>query len=375
MQWFVIAVSLTLLAGCSAQERNKTLAGKADMRLAEVAMANGMPQTALSVTREILESDPRNVAALLHQGDALVAMGQSDAAEECYRRAAEVDPQSVDALRGLGRVRLAMGQPKAAEAAFRTTIQRAPNDAAAFNNLGIALDLQERHDEAQAAYQEALTRRPAMTAAQVNLGLSLALGGATGRALDDSAATGERPGRGRQGASGPGRRADACRRCGRGRQGPRGRPATGQGVHRTGRLRRPEGVRQMNARSTSGAVAIEFALVGLVFISLLLLAMETAWQLVIDSALGAGARAASRFGSTGTVVAAGITPPPADRTTSIEDVLIQNSGGLLQAGRLQIAEASYASFRHPCRVAARAHQDRATRARWSSTPSPIPSPT
>jgi hypothetical protein len=81
MQWFVIAVSLTLLAGCSVQERNKTLAGKADMRLAEVAMANGMPQTALSVTREILESDPRNIAALLHQGDALVAMGQSDAAE------------------------------------------------------------------------------------------------------------------------------------------------------------------------------------------------------------------------------------------------------------------------------------------------------
>ncbi len=36
--------------------------------------------------------------------------------------------------------------------------------------------------------------------------------------------------------------------------------------------------------------------------------METGWQLLIDSALGAGARAASRFGSTGTMVAAGITP-------------------------------------------------------------------
>jgi Flp pilus assembly protein TadG len=100
----------------------------------------------------------------------------------------------------------------------------------------------------------------------------------------------------------------------------------------------------MNRRGTSGAVAIEFALVGLVFMSLLLLAMEAAWQLVIDSALGAGARAASRFGSTGTTVAAGITPPPPDRNSSIEDVLINNSGGLLQPGRIQIAEASYASF-------------------------------
>jgi Flp pilus assembly protein TadG len=49
----------------------------------------------------------------------------------------------------------------------------------------------------------------------------------------------------------------------------------------------------MTPRHTSGAVAIEFALVGLAFISLLLLAMETGWQLLIDSALGAGARAAS----------------------------------------------------------------------------------
>ena len=42
----------------------------------------------------------------------------------------------------------------------------------------------------------------------------------------------------------------------------------------------------MKARGTSGAVAIEFALVGLVFISLLLLAMETGWQLLIE--FGAG---------------------------------------------------------------------------------------
>jgi Flp pilus assembly protein TadG len=100
----------------------------------------------------------------------------------------------------------------------------------------------------------------------------------------------------------------------------------------------------MKARRTSGAVAIEFALVGLAFISLLLLAMETGWQLLIESALGAGARAASRFGSTGTTVAAGINPPPPDRDTSIEDLVIQNSGNLLLPNRLQITEASYASF-------------------------------
>lgn len=104
----------------------------------------------------------------------------------------------------------------------------------------------------------------------------------------------------------------------------------------------------MKARATSGAVAIEFAIIGLVFMTLLLLAMETGWQLVIDSALGAGARAAARFGSTGTTVAAGITPAPPDRATSITDVAIQNSGRLLLASRLQITESSYNGFSTAC---------------------------
>ncbi len=97
----------------------------------------------------------------------------------------------------------------------------------------------------------------------------------------------------------------------------------------------------MKARSTSGAAAIEFALVGLAFMSLLMLTLETGWQLMIDSALGAGARAASRFGSTGQTVAAGITPPPPDRNSSIVSLVVQSSGGLLQADRLQFTAASY----------------------------------
>jgi Flp pilus assembly protein TadD len=184
MKWLVIVASVTLLAACTIPDHNRSLSSKGNMRLVDAAMANGMPQTALSVTREILQGDPRNLEALLRQGDALVAMGQPAAAEECYRRAAEVDPQSADALRGLGRIRLALGQPKDAEAAFRRTLERTPNDAAAYNDLGISLDLQDRHADAQAAYQAALTRQPSMTAAQVNMGLSLALAGATDRALE-----------------------------------------------------------------------------------------------------------------------------------------------------------------------------------------------
>lgn len=110
------------------------------------------------------------------------------------------------------------------------------------------------------------------------------------------------------------------------------------------RPRRTESREEIRAGHKSGAVAVEFAIVCMVFVSLLLLAMETGWQLLIDSALGAGARAASRFGSTGTVIASGFNPAPTTRNTSIQDVLIQNSGRLLLSTRLQIVEASYATF-------------------------------
>ena len=100
----------------------------------------------------------------------------------------------------------------------------------------------------------------------------------------------------------------------------------------------------MNLRSRSGAAAVEFAIVGMAFVALLLLAMEVGWQMVIDSALGIGARAASRFGTTGATVAQGVTPAPTDRNTSIEDLVILNSGNLLQPDQLQITETSYASF-------------------------------
>jgi hypothetical protein len=100
----------------------------------------------------------------------------------------------------------------------------------------------------------------------------------------------------------------------------------------------------MNRARKAGAASVEFAIVGAAFVSLMLLAMEAGWQIVTDAALGAGARAASRFGTTGATAPAGMTPPPTSRTDSITQLVIQNSGGLLQASQLTIAETSYPSF-------------------------------
>jgi Flp pilus assembly protein TadG len=100
----------------------------------------------------------------------------------------------------------------------------------------------------------------------------------------------------------------------------------------------------MKRARNAGAVAVEFAIIGTVFVSLLLLAMEAGWQMVIEAALGAGGRAASRFGTTGTLVAAGVSPPPTTRDGSILQLVLLNSGGLLQPTLLTIAETSYANF-------------------------------
>jgi hypothetical protein len=100
----------------------------------------------------------------------------------------------------------------------------------------------------------------------------------------------------------------------------------------------------MKRARNAGTVAVEFAIIGSVFVSLLLLAMEIGWQMVIEAALGAGGRAASRFGTTGTLVAAGVTPPPTTRDGSILQLVLLNSGGLLQPTLLTITETSYASF-------------------------------
>jgi Flp pilus assembly protein TadG len=101
----------------------------------------------------------------------------------------------------------------------------------------------------------------------------------------------------------------------------------------------------MKRARNAGAVAVEFAIVASVFIALLLLAVETGWQLVIEAALGAGGRAASRFGTTGATVPAGMTPPPTSWTDAIVQLVVQNSGGLLQPPpHLQFATKSYANF-------------------------------
>ena len=85
-------LALLLLAGCSGNGSSDTRGNVASAKLADAALADGMPGAALNVSRSILREHPRDVGALERQGAALTQMNQPDAAMEAYRRALAVDP-------------------------------------------------------------------------------------------------------------------------------------------------------------------------------------------------------------------------------------------------------------------------------------------
>src|ERR1700761_2604636 len=151
--------------------------------IADAALANGAPDSALRIADRILEHDPRNVAALVHKGDAETALGQRNGATQSYSRALELAPDDANALLGLGRLKLA-NDPLGAAGLFERLANRNPPMVAALVDLGIARDLQGQHAEAQKAYRRALAIEPEGLAATVNLGLSLALSGNPQQALE-----------------------------------------------------------------------------------------------------------------------------------------------------------------------------------------------
>lgn len=176
-----------VLAACTSQGgRAPSLAGMPgapdSMNVADAAIAGGDPAMALSVSQSVLQSEPNNVDALIHEGDAYYALQRCPAAIAAYTLALQADPRSSAAETGLGRCMLKT-DPKAAEAALTLAVQDDPGNAAALDDLGIARDLQGNFAGATDPYQRALLAQPGSIATEVNLGLSLALSGNGAAAL------------------------------------------------------------------------------------------------------------------------------------------------------------------------------------------------
>ena len=183
----LLLVPVLLLASCAQQSPATNAVATAQigtntLNVADAAIAGGDPSMALSVSQSILASDPGNVQALEHEGDAYYALNRCPAAIAAYQLALKHDPKASEAETGQGRC-LLKTDPRTAEQAFLRAIQDDPGNANALNDLGIARDLQGNFAGAVEPYQQALLADPSLTAVEVNLGLSLALSGNGPQAL------------------------------------------------------------------------------------------------------------------------------------------------------------------------------------------------
>lgn len=174
-------VLLLLLAGCTGGAASQLGLGQPGLDVARAALRGGAPRVALQVADGLLSKNPRDIDALIVQGDALTTLGHLDDATKSFTTVLALDPTSVQGHIGLGRIRLAT-DPAGAEALFLEALQRDPRNTTALNDLGIARDLQGHHTAAQRAYSRALGIDPDSHAAQVNLALSLAMSGHADRA-------------------------------------------------------------------------------------------------------------------------------------------------------------------------------------------------
>lgn len=174
--------SALLLAACAQTQQTAQTnqgappIGPNTLNVADAAIAGGDPNMALSVSQSVLATDPANVDALEHEGDAYYALNRCPAAQAAYQLALKQNPTATEAQTGIGRCFLKT-DPHMAELAFEQAVQDDPGNANALNDLGIARDLQGNFAGAVDPYQRALLANPALTAAEVNLGLSLALSG------------------------------------------------------------------------------------------------------------------------------------------------------------------------------------------------------
>jgi Flp pilus assembly protein TadD len=174
---------VTLLLAACAGGNNLTSARTPGLDVADVALVNGSPDTALRIAQQVLASDPRNVPALLREAQAQAALDQRDQAAHSFGQVLAIAPDDPGATLGLGRLLLANDPAASAGILLRLT-ERDPRNVAALVDLGIARDLLGKHAEAQTAYRQALVLEPQRVAAQVNLGLSLALSGDAPQALE-----------------------------------------------------------------------------------------------------------------------------------------------------------------------------------------------
>lgn len=174
--------------GCNVMTFRLSLLGALAIAAAPAAAQPVQPVIGTEATRQLtlnltaLNTDPRNLRALIGAGEAALALEDANAAIGFFGRADEIDPRSARVKAGLGRALLALEQPREAIQQFDRARALGASEAEIAGDRGLAYDLRGDQRRAQRDYALALNLRRDDEVTR-RYALSLAISGDRERAL------------------------------------------------------------------------------------------------------------------------------------------------------------------------------------------------
>jgi Tfp pilus assembly protein PilF len=143
------------------------------LNLGQALISKGETGEAIRSYEEALRIDPHFVQVQSDLGMALVQQGRLREGIRHYEEALRINPDFAEAHNNLGTALLRLGKQTEAIQQLETAVRLKPDYPAAHNNLGAALAQADRLPEAIAQYQEALRLKPDYAEAHGNLGNAL----------------------------------------------------------------------------------------------------------------------------------------------------------------------------------------------------------
>lgn len=164
-----------ILAGCQSTSNVETETTE-DMKVAEVALMNGKPESAMDLYRKLLAANPDEPQLLLLMGSAANQASRYDEALHYLQRGIELN-QSSAIYRELGRSWLALGETEQATSALEESVRLEASDDVAQNSLGVSYSLNKQYSKARESYSHALSLMPSSNEYRNNLAMAWILDG------------------------------------------------------------------------------------------------------------------------------------------------------------------------------------------------------
>ncbi|AQS37435.1 Flp pilus assembly protein TadD [Shewanella psychrophila] len=160
-----------------------------DRHLAEVAMTNGSPESAIEIYQSLLVKAPQDVELLYLLGSAYNLSGEYEMAIHQLTKASRINHEAGygsrgEILRETGRARLAYGDTHKALTELQQASSLLPEDAVTHNSLGVCYALHQDYQQARHVFQAALNIDPGSLEYRNNLALAWILDDKPQRGID-----------------------------------------------------------------------------------------------------------------------------------------------------------------------------------------------